>query len=246
MEWDAEQYDDGVGFVHELGEGVLDWLAPEPGERVVDVGCGTGHLTAAIAEAGADVVGVDRSPSMLSGARAEYPELALVRADATALPFAGVDAVFSNAALHWVGDQDAAVASVAAALREGGRFVAEMGGAGNVAAVRAAFEGAAAERGYDLPDPWVFPTVEEAATRLERHGFEVRRATLFDRPTPLSGEDGFREWASAFGDSLLSPVPADERPSIVADAEARARPDLLRDGEWVADYRRLRFEAVLR
>jgi len=245
MEWDADQYDEGVGFVHELGGDVVDLLDPAPGDCVLDLGCGTGHLTARLAERGAEVVGLDRSAEMLAGAREAPPELPLVRGDATALPFeAAFDAVLSNAALHWVDDQDAALAAVADALRSGGRFAAEMGGAGNVAAVRAAFRGAAAERGYELAEPWRFPTVGEQATRLERHGFEVRCAELFDRPTPLPGEEGFREWAAAFGDALLAPVPDAERPDVVADAASRARSELYRDSGWIADYRRLRFLAV--
>ncbi len=250
--WDAEAYDDGLSFVYEYGTDVLDLLAPEPGERVLDVGCGTGHLTRAIADAGAEAVGVDASEAMVEAARREHPGLRFVHADARDLAAAddaalagAFDAVFSNAALHWITEQDRAIASAADVIRPGGRFVAELGGADNVAAIVDATLAALADRGYDGENPWYFPTVGTQATTLERHGFEVRYATLFDRPTELDGgADGLANWLHAFGDGLLAPAPADERDAIVADVEDALRAERFRDGTWVADYRRLRFVAV--
>ena len=157
------------------------------------------------------------------------------------------DAVFSNAALHWIPDedQDALIESVRDALRPGGRFVAECGGHGNVAAVVDATRAELEARGHDTEHPWYFPTVGEYASRLEAHGFEVRYATLFDRPTELDdGEDGLAAWLSMFGDGLLAPLAPDEREDVVAAVEDRLRDDLFRDGSWYADYRRLRFVAV--
>ncbi|MFB6091378.1 MAG: trans-aconitate 2-methyltransferase [Haloquadratum sp.] len=249
-DWDATAYDDAHSFVFEYGSDVVDLLDPEADERILDLGCGTGHLTERIAEAGADVVGVDRAEEMIATARDRHPDLPFVRADAREVadavdgPF---DAVFSNAVLHWIDDQDAVTASVADVLRPGGRFVAELGGAGNVSAVVGAVEAELRERGYDPPaEPWYFPTIGEHATTLEAHGFEVRYATLFDRPTELEdGEAGLAEWIGMFGDRLLGPVPDDERAAVVAGVEDRLRDDLYEDGTWVADYRRLRFAAVL-
>lgn len=244
--WDSTDYDGSHSFVYEYGEGVLDLLDPEPGERVLDLGCGTGHLTKRIAERGPDVIGLDRADEMLSEARSSYPELRFVRADAESFAFAEpFDAVFSNAALHWVEDQDAALSSVHDALVPGGRFVAELGGAGNVATIVAAVERELAERGYECSTPWQFPTIGEYATRLERHGFEVQYATLFDRPTELDdGEDGLAAWLGMFGDSLLAPCSPEETEAVVAAVEDRLRPALFDDGSWTADYRRLRFVAV--
>jgi trans-aconitate methyltransferase len=245
--WDPTAYDDDA-FVHEYGAGVVDLLDPAPGERILDLGCGTGHLTDRIASAGAEAVGLDASTAMIERARETYPHR-FVHADARTFavdePF---DAVFSNAALHWIAEseQDAVLAAIGDALRPGGRFVAELGGTGNVAAIVDAVCTAAADRGYAPESPWYFPSVGAYATRLEAAGFEVRYATLFDRPTELDGgADGLASWPETFGDDLLAPIPEAERPALVADIEARLRDDLFADGTWTADYRRLRVVAVL-
>ena len=244
--WDADRYDGDHAFVYEYGADVLEWLAPAAGERILDLGCGTGHLTAEIAAAGAEVVGLDNSIEMLETARAEHPGLQFVHADAHRFAFAEpFDAVFSNAALHWVDDPDAVFASVADVLRTGGRFVGEFGGNGNVSAIVEAVAAELEERGHEVPDPWYFPTVGGFAASLEGHGFEVRRVELFDRPTELEGgADGLRSWLAMFGDSLLAPVVDEEREAVLEGVEARLRPAHFSDGTWVADYRRLRFAAV--
>lgn len=246
-DWNADDYDGSHSFVYEYGDDVVDLLAPEAGERILDVGCGTGHLTSDVAERGADVVGVDSSAEMVDAAREAHADPEFLRADATDLAFdAAFDAAFSNAALHWIDDQDAAVSSVRDALRPGGRFVAEMGGAGNVAAIVDAVNDELTARGYDARDPWHFPTIGEYASRLERHGFEVRYATLFDRPTELDdGPDGLASWLGMFGDELFAPLSDAERREVVAAVEDALRDELFRDGSWVADYRRLRFVAEL-
>jgi trans-aconitate methyltransferase len=246
--WDADDYDDGHGFVAEYGASLVDLLDPKSGERVLDLGCGTGHLTADIAERGATAVGIDQSAEMVEQARAAYPGLSFRRADARSFTAEDrFDAVFSNAALHWVpgADHDAVIEAVADALRPGGRFVAEMGGTGNVGRIVTATLAELRERGYDRENPWYFPSVGEYATRLEAGGFEVRRAVLFDRPTELeNGADGLADWLSMFGDSLFAGLADDEREAVVAGVEDRLRPDMF-DGEtWTADYRRLRFVAV--
>ncbi|SNR54592.1 class I SAM-dependent methyltransferase [Halorubrum vacuolatum] len=252
--WDAAAYDTDVSFVTEYGGDLLPLLDPAPGERILDVGCGTGHLTAEIADAGAAVVGVDAAADMIAAARREYPDLSFRQVDARELdratetvlaePF---DAVFSNAALHWIREQDRALSAIAAVLRPGGRFVAEFGGAGNVAAIVEATRAELAARGYDGENPWYFPTIGEHASRLESAGFEVRHATLFDRPTPLDGgPDGLVNWLAAFGDGLLSPAPAEQREAIMDAVADRLREERFdeEDRMWTADYRRLRFLAV--
>lgn len=246
--WDADAYDGDHAFVYEYGEALLELLAPAADERILDLGCGTGQLTAAVAESGASVVGVDASREMLAEARGTHPTLPFVHGDARRLPFEGsFDAVLSNAVLHWVdrADQDAALSSVRDALRPGGRFVAELGGSGNVARIAAAVEAELDERGYEAGDPWHFPTIGEYASRLERYGFEVRFARLFDRPTELEdGEAGLENWLRMFGEELLGAVPETEREAVRAAAADRLRGELFDGGTWTADYRRLRFVAV--
>ena len=134
--WDPDAYRRDGAFVHGLAGGVLEWLAARPGERILDLGCGDGQLTARLLASGAEVVGVDASEPMVAAARARG--ISADQATAEQLPYADAsfDAVFSNAALHWVRDQDAMMAGVRRVLRAGGRFVAEMGGHGNIAAIR--------------------------------------------------------------------------------------------------------------
>ncbi|MGH9695017.1 MAG: class I SAM-dependent methyltransferase, partial [Bryobacteraceae bacterium] len=191
-EWDAELYEARHGFVWRFGEGVVEFLNPQPGERILDVGCGTGQLTAKIAAAGADVVGVDASPAMIGQARQNYPQLRFALADAAALTYENeFDAVFSNAALHWMLDRAAVVAGIARALKQGGRMVAEFGGKGNIRILESAIEKVSAKyHGGEAPKKRTyFPALGEYSALLEAHGLEVRSAQLFDRPTPLEGED---------------------------------------------------------
>lgn len=228
-EWDTTAYDEGHSFVFEHGESVVDLLEPEAGEHILDIGCGTSHLTDQIASEGADVVGLDASEEMITEARETYSECEFIHEDARDVSFSeSFDAVFSNAALHWIPEQDAVLESVADALGPGGRFVAELGGTGNVAAIVEAVETAATERGYTVENPWYFPSVGEYATKLEAHGFEVRYATLFDRPTVLEGgADRLSSWLTMFGDSLLSAVPAEEQQATITAVE-----DALRDEQF--------------
>lgn len=247
--WERDDYDSNHDFVYEYGEAVVDLLDPQPGERVLDIGCGTGHLTATIADRGADVLGIDASGEMVAGARETYPDLDFRHADArTFAPEKQFDAVFSNAAIHWIpdDDQDAMLESVRSALVPDGRFVAEMGGTGNVGQIEAATVDVLSERGYDVTPPWYFPGIGEYTPRIESHGFEVTRAVLFDRPTELEdGETGLENWLGMFGDSIFDGVPADEQAAVIEAVEDRLRDDLFdsETGTWTADYRRLRFVA---
>ncbi|WP_436925375.1 class I SAM-dependent methyltransferase [Halosimplex amylolyticum] len=256
-DWDPDAYDRDTGFVHEYGGSVVDLLDPSPGERVLDLGCGTGHLTAAIADAvgeSGSVVGVDQSAEMVERARATYHDQRFEVADAREYAPADerFDAVFSNAALHWIpgADQPSVAERVRELLVPGGRFVAEMGGAGNVATVVDATLAELRARGYDATNPWHFPTVGEHAAVLESAGFEVRLARLFDRPTELEGgAEGLARWLDVFGDSLFADLDDGEKADVVDAVEARVRdelfdPDAGEEGVWTADYRRLRFVAV--
>jgi SAM-dependent methyltransferase len=242
--WDPERYARHAGFVPELGQGVLELLAPRPGERILDLGCGDGVLTRRIAESGARVIGADASPAQLRAARAAGLVVVLARAEA--LPFSrGFDAVFSNAVLHWVKRPDEALRGVSACLREGGRFVAELGAEGNVASVRAELHAALRRRGLDprRADPWYFPSAEEYARRLGAHGFRVAELSAFERPTPLPGE--LREWLLTFAGSFLQALPVAQREPVLLEVAERLRERLRReDGGWLLDYVRLRFRAL--
>jgi trans-aconitate methyltransferase len=244
--WRAEAYGRAARFVSDLGADALALLDPRPGERILDLGCGDGALTARIAAAGASVLGVDASPDMVAAARARGLDATLGRGEALAAG-QGWDAVFSNAALHWMTDADAVLAGVARALRPGGRFVAEMGGHGNVAALRVALIAALGEAGVrsDLSEIWFFPSAEDYAARLERAGFAVETMARIPRPTPVAA--GAEAWFDTLAAPALALAPPAARPAVRARAAALAAP-ALRDasGRWVADYVRLRFRAVRR
>ena len=222
----------------------MDLLAPRPGERILDLGCGDGALTEKLVAAGAEVVAVDASAEQVAAARARGLDARVARGEA--LPFSSeFDAVFSNAALHWMRDPDAVLVSVHGALRPGGRFVAEMGGAGNVAAIRAALAEAVGRRGIDgrAVDLLFLPTAEEYRARLEAHGFAVGTIALFARPTPLPGE--LSAWLETFAQSFLRAVPDGDRAGLIEEVSAGLRSRLYEAGRgWVADYVRLRFAAV--
>jgi trans-aconitate methyltransferase len=244
-EWDADLYDRRHAFVTGYGAALLDLLAAQPGERVLDVGCGTGHHVAELAAAGVVAIGLDASEAMVARARRDHPGCRFVVGDVRSWrnpePF---DGVLSNAALHWVPEGDAVAATLAAALRPGGRLVVELGGRGNTAVLLAAV--AEARRSAGLPPaelPWWFPSVGEYASILERHGFEIDMAMLFDRPTRLEGgPDGLRAWLAMFGGSWTAGADVD---ALVPVIERYAAAKLLHGEDWHLDYRRLRVTAHL-
>jgi trans-aconitate methyltransferase len=242
--WDAERYEGKHSYVWQFGAGLIDVMAPREGERILDIGCGTGQLTAEIASRGAQVVGLDSSTNMLGQARQNYPGQKFVLADATSFRFPEpFDAVFSNAALHWVKDAEAAVESIALALRAGGRFVAEFGGKGNIATIMFAL-GAVFGAEADRRCPWFYPGIGEYAPLLERHRLEVREASLFYRPTPVEGEDGMENWLRMFCGGYFEGLGAERTKEKIGEIVALLRPDGYRDGVWTLDYRRLRVAAV--
>jgi SAM-dependent methyltransferase len=256
--WDADEYDARFSFVTAYGAALVDLLDPAEGERVLDVGCGTGHLCAELADRGAEVVGLDADESMLASARAAHGAaegLRFVAGDAMAFGPDDVggtfDAAMSNAALHWMTRPQDVLACVRSVLRPGGRFVAEMGGAGNVERVREAIvAGVAAVAGISSDEVRgqmealsYFPTPGQQACALEDAGFDVVQLWSFARPTPLEGS--VFDWAKHFRPDILALAGGGGEDELRAavDREAQQR-GLQQDGQWLADYVRLRFVAV--
>lgn len=247
--WNSDLYQSSHSYVWQYGRHILGLLGAKAGERILDVGCGTGQLASEVAQAGADVVAIDASPEMIASARKNFPQVRFEVADATALPFISeFDAVMSNAAMHWIRDQRLAVASIARALKAGGRFVFEMGGYRNLQRTLDAACAALASFGVSDPRslvPWYFPSIGEYAPLLESAGFEVEFAAHIDRPTKLEdGDAGFEKWIAMFGGFALAAVPEEQRAELTERWEDLARPALFRDGAWIVDYKRLRMVAV--
>lgn len=243
--WDPQAYGRNGAFVHGLAGGVLELLAAQPGERILDLGCGDGQLTQRIAATGASVAGVDASPEMAAAARLRGIVVDLGVAESLPYASGSFDAVFSNAALHWVRDQDAMLAEVARVLRRGGRFVAEMGGHGNIAAIRVALSAVLERHGFGGREENVnyYPTPDAYTRRLERHGFRVEQMTLIPRPTPLP-ESGMKGWLGTFRRGVLDGLPIATREAVVSETIALLTSALRdEDGNWTADYVRLRFVA---
>lgn len=243
--WDPNDYAENARFVADFGGAVVDLLDPQPGERILDLGCGDGALTEEIVRRGAVVVAVDSSASMIEAARLRG--LDARAADGHDLPFESeFDAVFSNAALHWMTRPDNVIRSVVRSLNPGGRFVAEMGGKGNIATIQTAMHAALARRGVHV-DPGMnryYPAVDEYRERLQAGGFEVKDIFTFARPTPLPGDIG--NWIRTFDRAMLERLPEDERRALIDEVREVLRPTLYRadEGRWVADYVRLRFVAL--
>ena len=244
--WDPDRYATHARFVSDLGAPVVELLDPRPGERVLDIGCGDGALTEKLVEAGCRVVAIDASPEQVRAARERGLDARV--ADATALDFdAEFDAVFSNAVLHWIRAPDAALAAIRRSLAPDGRLVAELGGHGCVASIRAAFAEVLAQRGIDAGrlNPWYFPTAEEYRERLDANGFDVDSIRLFPRPTPLPSD--VTDWLETFAQPFLAGVPNSDRPAVLREMRERLEPVLgTAGGGWVADYVRLRFAATRR
>lgn len=241
--WTSEIYRRNAGYVPALGGAVLALLNPQPGEHVLDVGCGEGSLTEKIVNAGATVVGIDASPDMVAAARARGLDARL--GDAEHLPFDGeFDAVFSNAALHWVRDHDAMLDGVRRALKAGGRFVAEFGGHGNIAAIQTAIRAVLGRHGWDTSIRRYYATESEYAARLAAHGFSVAQIALIPRPTPLP--TGIRGWLETFEHATIGRMPESDRECFLREVEDLLKPEVCDSkGNWTAHYIRLRFVALV-
>jgi trans-aconitate methyltransferase len=240
--WNPAQYVKNARFVSDLGMPVVDLLSPQSGERILDLGCGDGALTIKLTELGCTLVAVDSSLEMVKAAKSLGLDAHVV--DGQSLQFSNeFDAVFSNAALHWIKNPERVIAGVWRALKPGGRFVGEFGGYGNVAAIVTALESALSSRGMAVASPWFFPRPEEYRELLETGGFEVNTIELIPRPTSLPGDVG--GWLETFAQYYTSALPAADRQSFICEVVEALRNVLCdANGNWNADYVRLRFFAT--
>ncbi len=245
--WNAQLYDAKHAFVYQYGEDVVGLLNPQPGERILDLGSGTGHLTHRIAQAGSEVVGMDASPEMVAKAQAEYPNIPFYEMDGADFRFEKpFDAVFSNATLHWINTPEKVIGCVHDALEPGGRFVAEFGGKGNVNRILVALANGLRQRG--LPHQVhtnYFPSLGEYAVLLEKGGFRVTFASHFDRDTELEDPStGVIDWIEMFRGFALKDLSEADKKELFAQIKTELQQTNFRDGKWFADYKRLRFVAT--
>jgi trans-aconitate 2-methyltransferase len=247
--WNAHCYDERHAFVFKYGEDVVRQLAPRPGERILDLGCGTGYLANLIAQAGARVIGIDSSPAMIDRAGAAYPDLDFRVMSVYDMDFdTPFDAVFSNAMLHWVLEKEIAIDHIYRALRKGGRLVLEMGGKGNVEEIIVATRKVLTRHNHfqnAAKQIWYFPSLGEYTTLLEKRGFQIKFASHFDRPTKLHDNDsGLKDWIKMFGNAFFDDISATDENNILSEIQEAIRPASYRNQSWYADYKRLRIEAI--
>lgn len=246
-DWNPTLYDQNHKFVSDFAENLVSSLNAQQDEHILDIGCGTGDLAHTISETGANVTGIDTSQSMIEVAKEKYPHINFRLMDAEHLAFdKSFHAVFSNAAMHWMNNQQQVVQNCYSVLHPGGRFVAELGGDYNVQSIVDAIQ--EASNRLNIPYeaelfPWVFPTEETMKSYLTKAGFEVITMEHYERPTPLIGEDGLRNWLEMFGNNLFKHLTLEEKEAMYTECEHILRPILYKEGTWTLDYWRLRFIA---
>ena len=248
IHWDSELYNEQHRFVSNYGADVLQWLDAKAGENILDVGCGTGDLASKILETGASVSGIDASADMIALAQQNYPSIQFAVQDASQLDYnREFDAVFSNATFHWIENQKGLLKGIYKSLKHGGRLVAEFGGKGNVKSITDAIENAAKQLGLAhrvISNFWFFPSVSHYATLLESIGFETEQIWLFDRPTKLVGEDEMLKWIDQFAQHAFVNLNEEEAKAVTDLAVSSLKALCFKNGEWTADYRRLRIKAI--
>ncbi len=248
-DWNSSLYQDKHAFVWKYGENLLQLLKPQPHEQILDLGCGTGQLTAKIAEAGTNVIGIDSASEMIQKAQQNYPQLQFQVANAKNFQLSQpVDAIFSNATLHWIPEANEVISSIRKSLKIGGRFIAEFGGKGNIELIVKALYEALERIGFENTanlNPWYFPSIGEYATKLEKQGFEVTYSHLFSRPTLLQDKDaGLANWIKMFAGNFLKELSEAEQNLVIQDVEEQLKIQLYQEGNWFADYKRIQIKAI--
>jgi trans-aconitate methyltransferase len=248
VNWNADLYSSKHNFVFKYGEDLINWLQPKEGERILDVGCGTGELTNELSKSGATIVGIDASEQMIKKAKEQFANIQFFVKDATDFSFGEpFDAAFSNATLHWINDQLKALQCIYNSLKAGGRFVFEMGGRHNIESIHNAVKKAIEEAGLKDKIPAVsnyFPSVAEQTNLLEQVGFTVSDVAYFKRPTVLQGEDGMKNWIVQFCTFFFTQISSSHTEEIIKNAVEILRPTNYKSGTWYGDYVRLRVKAV--
>jgi len=246
--WNADLYDGNHSFVSRFGGHLLELLSPADGEQILDVGCGTGDLANKIYQHGANVIGVDKSENMVQQANNKYPEITFMSKDVLELEYKNYfDAVFSNATLHWVKQPKEALQHIYNSLKPCGRFVAEFGGKDNVQTITNEIIHQVKKAGIPYTSdqfPWYFPSIGEYTALMEETGFNVTFAQHFNRPTPLEGENGLRNWMEMFCGNIFENHPDTVKEHVMAHVENNLKDILYQKGQWIADYKRLRVVGI--
>lgn len=246
--WNANLYDVKHSFVSKYGDTLVELLKPKKGEKILDLGCGTGDLAKQLYDCEADMIGVDKSENMVTQARKKYPNIKFDICDATELCFHNeFDAVFSNATIHWIKKPQQALHCIFNSLKPGGRFIAEFGGKGNVQSITDEIRKQFKRLNLEFKDeqfPWYFPSIGEYTSLMEKVGFKVTFAQHFDRPTLLDGENGLSNWIEMFCMDIFKHVNEDNKTDMIKNAEINLRNILYQDNHWIADYKRIRVVGV--
>lgn len=242
MEWNASLYDDKHRFVAEYGKNLLECIPHDPEQAILDLGCGTGMLTARLFSLGNRVVGVDSSHSMIEKAKEQFPNIEFNVCNALDLPFEKeFDVIFSNAVFHWIDDHDLLLKNIHKSLTDGGLLICEFGAHGNIKTIETAFSEICTTYGYHYTSGFNFPTVDDFAKLLEKNKFTIEKIYDYDRPTVLSdGEYGLVHWMKQFFSFELVNMPPDVQNTLFEKMEKVCRNTIWNGKEWVADYRRLR------
>lgn len=248
MIWNTSLYNEKHSFVAKYGEDVLGWLAPQNGEQILDVGCGTGTLTEKIAESGAIVTGIDASPEMVAKAKQAYPNIKFFVKDASNFSFdKKFDAVFSNATFHWIKNHQQLLHCLYYALKTGGTLVYEMGAKHNIESIHNAVKKVLIDEGFEANtniEVNYFSSAAEQATMLEKVGFTVSNIIQFNRPTELVGEDGMKNWIIQFSQAFFKNISKEKIENIIDKAVIILKETNYENGKWYADYIRLRVKAI--
>lgn len=246
--WNPGLYNDKHAFVYDYGKDLIQLLAPQKNERILDLGCGSGQLTNEIRLNALEVIGIDKSKSMIADAKSKYDDIVFEVKDAANFKYdKPFDAIFSNAALHWVKNYKAAIQNMYDCLKQDGRIVLEFGGKGNVQIIVNQLRKSLLKRGYDTQSNlqlWYFPSIAEYTTALENEGFKVDMAQHYDRPTELADEiTGIKDWITMFGEAFFNNVTIQHIEEIKEEVQELVKSNCFIEGKWYADYKRIRVVA---